>query len=80
MSDVEKGVKEVTAAILSVDVEGITSESRFVEDLGAESIQSVELVAAFEAEFGIEMDEQDALACKTVGEAVKLISPHLESK
>ncbi len=46
MSDVEKRVKDVTAKTLKIDLGRVTDESRFVEDLGAESIQSVELVAA----------------------------------
>ena len=73
MSDVEKRVKEVTARTLKVDTARIADDSRFVEDLGAESIQSVELVAAFEEEFDIEMDEEDALQVKTVGKAVEFI-------
>ena len=73
MSDVEKRIKEVTARTLKVDVARIADDSRFVEDLGAESIQSVELVAAFEEEFDIEMDEEDALEVKTVGKAVEFI-------
>jgi len=73
MSDVEKRVKEVTARTLKVDAARIADDSRFVEDLGAESIQSVELVAAFEEEFDIEIDEEDALEVKTVGKAVEFI-------
>jgi len=73
MSDVEKRIKEVTARTLKIDTARIASDSRFVEDLGAESIQSVELVAAFEEEFDIEMDEEDALEVKTVGKAVEFI-------
>jgi len=73
MSDVEERIKEVTARTLKVDVARIAADSRFVEDLGAESIQSVELVAAFEEEFDIEMDEEDALEVKTVGKAVEFI-------
>jgi len=70
MSDVERRVKEVVARTLKIDPGRITDKSRFVEDLGAESIQSVELVAAFEEEFDIEMDEEEALEVKTVGKAV----------
>ena len=73
MSDVEKRVKEVVARTLKVDPARITDDARFVEDLGAESIQSVEMVAAFEDEFDIEMDDDEALAVKTVGEAVEFI-------
>jgi acyl carrier protein len=77
MSDVEKRVKEVVAKTLKVDPSRIGAESRFVEDLGAESIQSVELVAAFEEEFDIEMDEEEALEVKTVGKAVAFVEKHL---
>ena len=77
MSDVEKRVKEVVARTLKVDVGRIGDNARFVEDLGAESIQSVELVAAFEEEFDIEMDEEEALDVKTVGKAVEFIEKML---
>ena len=71
--DIEERVKEITARQLKVDRNEITSESNFVRDLGAESIQSVELVAAFEEEFDIDMDEDAALAVQTVGSAVEFI-------
>jgi acyl carrier protein len=77
MSEVESRVKNVVAKILKVDLARITPEARFVEDLGAESIQSVELVAAFEEEFDIEMDDEEALAVKTVGKAVDFIEKML---
>ena len=77
MSDVEKRVKDVTAKTLKIDLARVTDESRFVEDLGAESIQSVELLAAFEEEFDIEMDEEAALDVKTVGDAVTFIADML---
>ena len=73
MSDVEQRVRKVVAQVLKIDPARIKSESRFVEDLGAESIQSVELIAAFEEEFDIEMDDEQALGVKTVGKAVKFI-------
>ncbi len=73
MSDVEQRVKKVVAQVLKVEPARIKPESRFVEDLGAESIQSVELIAAFEEEFDIEIDDQEALKVKTAGNAVKFI-------
>lgn len=78
MKDVEARVKKVTSEVLGVPVERITTKSRFVEDLHAESIQSIELVAGFEAEFDIEMDEDEALEVKNVGDAVAFIAKHLE--
>jgi len=73
MSDVEKRVKNVVMKTLKVDASRLTDDARFVEDLGAESIQSIELIAAFEDEFDIEMDEDAALSVKTVGGAVEFI-------
>ena len=77
MSDVEQRVKEVTARTLKVDAGRIANDARFVEDRGAESIQSVELVAAFEEEFDIEMDEEEALEVKTVAKAIEFIEKML---
>ena len=73
MSDVAERVKSVVVKTLKVDPARITDESRFVEDLGAESVQSIELVAAFEEEFDIEMDEEASLAVRTVGKAIEFI-------
>ena len=73
MSDVRKRIVEVVVRTLKVDRARIVDDARFIEDLGAESIQSVELVAAFEEEFDIEMDEEAALAIKNVGKAVEFI-------
>ena len=73
MDNVEGRVKDVVAKTLKVDMGRITDDARFVEDLGAESIQSIELIASFEEEFDIEMDEEGALSVKTVGNAVEFI-------
>jgi acyl carrier protein len=73
MSDVADRVKRVTADTLKVDLSRVAEGSRFVEDLGASSMESVELVAAFEEEFDIDMDEQAALGVKSVGDAVVFI-------
>jgi acyl carrier protein len=73
MQDVAERVKAVTARMLKVDPGRIRQESHFVRDLGAESIQSIELVAAFEEEFDIEMDQDEALAVQTIGDAVDYI-------
>lgn len=73
-NEVETRVKRVICRVLDVDEQMIEPQSHFVFDLGAESTQSVELVAAFEGEFGIEMDEDTALEVQTVGEAVDFIA------
>ncbi len=71
--DVTRRVKEVTARVLSLDVAKIQPKDTFAGDLGAESIQSIELVASFEEEFGIEMDEDEALSVTNVGKAIDFI-------
>jgi acyl carrier protein len=68
----------VVAETLRVEQDRVTDNARFVEDLGAESIQSIELVAAFEEEFDIDMDEEAALGVKNVGDAVRFIEKHLK--
>ncbi len=74
MATVEERVKAVTARVLNVDGTTIKASDNFAVDLGAESVQSVELVAMFEEEFGIEMDEDAALSVETVGGAIEFIT------
>ncbi len=74
MATVEDRVKAVTARVLKLLPENIRLEDNFTADLGAESVQSIELVAMFEEEFGIEMDEDAALSVETVGKAVDFIT------
>jgi acyl carrier protein len=76
-NEVYQRVVKVVCRVLGVDEDMVQSDSHFVFDLGAESTQSVELVAFFEAEFGIEMDEDAALQVQTVGAAVDFIAAHL---
>jgi len=80
MESIVERVKAVVARQLKVDPSKVKDESDFVKDLGAESIQSLELVAAFEEEFGIEMDEEAALQVKTVKGAVEFISKAIEEQ
>ncbi len=70
-------VVDVTCRVLGVDRDMVQPSSHFVFDLGAESTQSAQLVAAFEAEFDINMDEEAALQVKTVGDAVDFIAQYL---
>ena len=74
MASVQDRVVDVTARVLQIDPAQIKSDHHFTTDLGAESVQSIELVAMFEDEFGIEMDEDQALAVSTVGSAVEFIT------
>ena len=74
MATVEERVKAVTVKVLKIKPEQIKPEDNFTTDLGAESIQSVELVAMFEEEFDIEMEEDAALSVTSVGQATKFIT------
>ncbi len=74
MATVEERVKAVTAQVLKLEPDQIKTEDNFTADLGAESVQSIELVAMFEEEFGIEMDEDAALSVETVSTAVDFIA------
>ena len=74
MASVEERVKAVTARVLNIDPDSIKPSDSFAVDLGAESVQSVELVAMFEEEFGIEMDEEAALSVESVDVAVNFIA------
>lgn len=76
--DVLDRVVKVTARVLSLDPATIKPGDNFVFDLGAESVQSVELVAAFEQEFGIDMDEDAALAVTTVSGAADFIGKYVK--
>jgi len=67
------GVRQVTAEILKLEAWKIKDKTQNVEDLAAESIQSIELVAALEEEFGVEMNEKDALKVKSVDSAAAFI-------
>ena len=73
MATIEERIKQVTARVLKLDPGEIRPEHSFAVDLGAESVQSIELVAMFEKEFGIEMEEDAALSVETVGGAVDFI-------
>ncbi len=70
-------VKKVTVAQLNVNADEVTSEANFTKDLGADSLDTVELVMALEEEFGMEIPDEDAEKITTVGEAAKYVSAHL---
>lgn len=73
MADIEARVKEIIINELGVEAEKVTSDASFVEDLGADSLDTVELVMAFEEEFGIEIPDEDAEKLQTVGDAINYI-------
>lgn len=80
MSAVEERVKDIIAEQLGVKKEEIKPESSFVDDLGADSLDTVEIVMALEEEFGIEIPDEDAEKMATVGESIKYIDEKTKSK
>jgi len=73
-------VKTIIAEQLGVKPEEVTPQASFVDDLGADSLDTVELVMALEEEFGIEIPDEDAEKMTTVGEAIKYIEDKAASK
>jgi acyl carrier protein len=73
-------VKSIIVEQLGVDEEEVTPDASFVDDLGADSLDTVELVMAFEEEFGIEIPDEDAEKITRVKEAVEYIDAHAKSK
>src|SRR5215470_11872562 len=73
MSDVADRVKKIVVEHLNVEAEKVTENASFIDDLGADSLDTVELVMAFEEEFGVEIPDDAAESIVTVGDAVKFI-------
>jgi acyl carrier protein len=73
---VEAKVREIIINELGVEPEKVTDEASFVEDLGADSLDTVELVMAFEEEFGIDIPDEDAEQMRTVGDAIQYLRKH----
>ena len=71
--DVAGKVKKIVADHLGIDEVKVTEEASFIDDLGADSLDTVELVMAFEEEFGSEISDSDAEKILTVGDAIKFI-------
>ena len=77
-NDVLEKVKAIIVEQLGVDEEKVTPEARFREDLEADSLDLVELIMAFEEEFGGEISDEEAQGITTVGEAVAYLEKHLQ--
>jgi len=73
---VEQRVKEIIVEQLGVEAAQVTENAKFIEDLGADSLDTVELVMALEEEFSIEIPDEDAEKITTVNEAIKYITEH----
>lgn len=73
MDNLEEKVKDIIVEELGVEREKLTAEASFMEDLGADSLDTVELVMAFEKEFDIDIPDEDAEKMRTVGDAMKYL-------
>lgn len=80
MATVEERVKNIVAEQLGVEKEKITNEASFVDDLGADSLDTVELVMALEEEFGTEIPDEDAEKITTIQQAIDYIQAHLKDE
>ena len=80
MADIEVKVKAIVSEQLGVDVSEITRETSFVNDLNADSLDTVELVMEFEDQFDLSIPDEEAEKIQTVGEAIDHISANLGSK
>lgn len=75
--DIGSRVKEIIVNELGVEAEKVTPEASFVDDLGADSLDTVELVMAFEEEFGIDIPDEDAEQMRTVGQAISYLTDNV---
>ena len=76
MSDTADRVKKIVVEHLGVEEDKVVPDASFIDDLGADSLDSVELVMAFEEEFGVEIPDDAAEKINTVGDAIKYIEEH----
>ncbi|MFN0119170.1 MAG: acyl carrier protein [Blastocatellia bacterium] len=75
-SSIAEKVKQIIVEELGVEESEVTDNARFIDDLGADSLDTVELVMRFEEEFGIEIPDEDAEKIQSVGDAVRYIGAH----
>ena len=76
MSSVAEKVKEIVVQQLGVSPDQVTEDAKFIEDLGADSLDQVELVMALEEEFGADIPDEEAEKLATVGDAIKYVEAH----
>ncbi len=77
-AEIKDRIKRVTAQVLGISPAEIADQAHFASDLGASSLQSIRLVAGFEEEFNIEMDEDKALEVTNVADAVDFIATYIK--
>ena len=80
MASLEAKVKDIIAEELGVEKEKLTNDASFMEDLGADSLDTVELVMAFEKEFDIDIPDEEAEKLRTVGEALNYLHARMGGK
>lgn len=80
MADIEAEVKKIIEDKLGVNAEQIKPEASFIDDLGADSLDQVELVMDFEDKFEVDIPDEDAEKMRTVGEAIDYLSKRLDEK
>jgi acyl carrier protein len=73
MTDLDQKVKDIIVEELGVERDKVTDDASFMEDLGADSLDTVELVMAFEKEFDVDIPDEDAEKIRTVGDALKYL-------
>ena len=76
---IEDKVRDIIVDQLGVNADQVTKEARFIEDLGADSLDTVELVMAFEEEFSIEVPDEEAEKLQTVGDVVSYVEEHSQA-
>ncbi len=80
MADIEERIKKIIAEQLMVEEEEITPEASFIDELGADSLDTVEMIMEIEDEFGIEIPDEDAEKLQTVGDAIEYVKRKVEEK
>ncbi|GBC76061.1 Acyl carrier protein [bacterium HR07] len=80
MADIADQVRQIIAEQLMVDIEEVTDDASFIEDLGADSLDTVEMIMEIEDEFGIEIPDEDAEKIQTVGKAIEYVKKKVEAQ
>jgi acyl carrier protein len=80
MADIAEQVRQIIAEQLMVELDEVTDDASFIEDLGADSLDTVEMIMEIEDEFGIEIPDEDAEKIQTVGKAIEYIKKKVEAQ
>ncbi len=75
---IEEKIRDIIVEQLGVNADQVTPDAKFIEDLGADSLDTVELVMAFEEEFGIDVPDEEAEKLQSVGDVVRYVEDHAE--